>query len=522
MININTTVFKIVTFIIGLHGLIGNINNGSSLLPHSSHNENSSKPNVILIAIDDLNDWVGVYGGNPQIKTPYIDRFAEKAVVFKNASCPGPVCGPSRSALLSGFMPSTTGIYGNSQNMLDAELVQQNTTLPEYFSKNGYLTISKGKIFHKHTTKNGLDHGHWAFDIWEQEKGSGGIMQEKLFSRNKGIFNGKVNPDAKFKDKGGTEFAWAPTEGGIEKTKDYLTAKWFADKLKDDYKKPFFMAVGLSKPHLPWYAPEEFFDMYKLDTIDIPEYRLDDYDDILDKNGEKVFEPTADFKWVMQDEELFKRAVRAYMASSSYADYCAGIVLDALEKSRYAENTIVILFGDHGWHLGEKLRFRKAALWRESTQLPLIIRLPGMKQKQFCSRNVNLIDLYPTLIDLCDLPEKNNLDGRSIKPLLKDVQLDWYPALTCRGQGSQSVMTENWHYINYGNGVEELYNLKDDPMEWINLANSDSKELFRIKNHMKSFMSENDADPVPKSAKNKSMKQIDQTIKLKRKLEHLK
>ena len=143
----------------------------------------TSRPNVLFVAIDDLNDWVGVYGGHTQCKTPHIDRFAESAMVFRNASCPGPVCGPSRSALLSGFMPATTGIYGNSNNMLESKIVQTHATLPEYFSKHGYVTISRGKIFHKHTTRNGLDHGHWAFDVWEQARGSSKV-DEEFFERN--------------------------------------------------------------------------------------------------------------------------------------------------------------------------------------------------------------------------------------------------------------------------------------------------------------------------------------------------
>jgi len=480
--------------------------------------QKTERPNVLLIAVDDLNDWIGVYDGNSQIRTPNIDRLAENAIVFRNTSCAGPVCGPSRSSLLSGFMPYTTGIYGNGNNMLNSKMVQENATLPEYFSKNGYLTISKGKIFHKHITSAGVDHGHWAFDVWEQENGDGKIVTDKLYSRNKGIINGEKVPDAKYTTSGGTEFAWAPTEKGKEATKDYRTALWFADKLEEDYEKPFFMSVGISKPHLPWYIPQEFFDMYGLDTLKIPEYRDDDYDDILDKNGNIVYKPSADFLWVKQDEELFKRAVRAYMASTSYADDCVGVVLDALSKSKYADNTIVILFGDHGWHLGEKLRFRKAELWRESTQLPFIIHLPGMTEMQYCNRNVNLIDLYPTLIDLCNLPEKSNLDGESIRPLLADPTTKWHPTVTTDGPGDHSVMSEDWHYIIRARkgGTEELYDLKNDPMEWNNLIRKQDKKAREALKYLKGYLPENDALEIPKSEKDKSIKFLDTTIKNKR------
>lgn len=479
-------------------------------------------PNILMIVIDDMNDWVGAFGGNPQTLTPHLDAFADNAVVFQNTSCPGPVCGPSRSALLSGFMPYHSGIYSNSQNMRDSKMVQEHATLPEYFSKNGYLTISKGKIFHKHTTKNGWDHGQWAYDVWEKEDGFDGIQQDKMFSRNKGIFNGEKDPNAKYTTTG-VEFGWAPTKGKKEDTKDYRTATWFAEKLGEEFEKPFFMLMGLSKPHLPWYVPEEYFDMYDLDEVKIPEYRLDDLDDILDGNGNKAFSPSDDFLWVQQDDELFRRAVRAYMAASSYADDCAGVVLDALAGSKYKDNTIVVIFGDHGWHLGEKLRFRKASLWKEATQLPLMIRTPEMSGKQYCARTVNLIDLYPTLIDLCGLPEKTNIDGKSIVPLLNDVSLIWEPTTTSKNQGWNSVISEDWHYIyNEKNGTEELYDLRIDPMEWNNLARSDSKEIQEAMSYMKSYLPETEADPIPAREKNKSLDIVDTTIKASRNIENLK
>ncbi len=492
-----------------------------TILSVSACTQEVQKPNILLIAIDDLNDWVGAFGGNPQMLTPHMDELANQSVVFQNANCAGPVCGPSRSALLSGFMPHKTGIYTNSHNMLKSEIVQTHATLPEYFSKNGYITISKGKIFHKHTTKDGFDHGQWAYDIWEQETGNEGIQTDKMYSRNKGIINGEKITDARYTSGGGTEFGWAPTKGDKEGTKDYRTATWFAEKLNEDYDRPFFMLMGISKPHLPWYVPQEYFDMYDLDSVVIPEYRLDDLDDIVNQDGKKVFEPSEDFLWVQQDEELFKRAVRAYMASSTYADDCVGVVMEALKNSKYADNTIVILFGDHGWHLGEKLRFRKATLWKEATRLPLMIKLPGMNSRQYCSRTVNLIDLYPTLIDLCELPAKE-IDGESIVPLLMDPEKEWHPTVTTRGPGAHSVISEDWHYINWGNGVEEFYNLSSDQMEWNNLVRTASDEVESAQEYLKSYFPENDAPMLPKSEKNKNITKLDLTIKERRDLNRLK
>jgi len=452
------------------------------------------QPNIIMIAVDDLNDWIGVYGGNPQVITPNIDKFAKKAMVFRNTSCAGPVCGPSRSALLSGFRPSTTGVYGNEHNMLNYPIPQTHATLPEYFTKNGYVTISSGKVFHKHNAPNGVDHGHWAFDIWDDEKGGGKIIQEKYYSRNKGIVNGVKLENPLYAKGGGAEFSFGPTEGGKEVTQDYKTAKWFENKLQDNYDKPFFMAVGISKPHLPFNVPEEFFNKYSLDTLKIPEYRLDDLDDILDKDGQKAYTASEDFLWC-KHYGVENEAVRAYMAAITYADECIGVVLDALAKSKYADNTIVMIWGDHGWHLGEKLRYRKATLWRESTQLPFIFHVPGMTKMQDCYRNVNLLDIYPTLIDLCNLPKKQ-LDGKSFAPLLKDPTLKWTPALTTAGEGAHSVISEEWHYIYGKKGVEELYNIKEDPMEWVNLINKKTPETEAVIKEFRSYMPVNDAKEI--------------------------
>ena len=478
------------------------------------------RPNVLFISVDDLNDWVGVYGGHPQAKTPHIDRFAQQAMVFRNASCPGPVCGPSRSALLSGFMPSTTGLYGNSNNMLDSAIVQKSATLPEYFSKHGYVTISKGKIFHKHSTENGQDHGHWAFDIWEVAKGGGKVDPERYFCRDEGIINGRKIENPKFTKSGGSRLAFGPLLGEKEQTKDYRTAKWFETKLKEDYEKPFFMAVGISKPHLPFYAPKEYFDLHPLESVVVPEYRMDDLDDILNTHGAAAFKPHVDFQWcreygVMQD------VVQAYLATVSYADECVGVVLDALANSQYADNTIVVIWGDHGWHFGEKLKFRKASLWREATQLPLIIQTPNMQTGQDCERNVNLIDLYPTLIDLCGLPEKE-LDGTTIRPLLENPNLAWPPTVTTQGKGNHSIISERWHYTSYARGVEELYDLENDPMQWTNLVHSDLEKaevaIAELKTHLPAF----EAEEILKSQKDDSIKEMDNTIKTRRDLGSLK
>lgn len=466
-----------------------------------------TKPyNILMIAVDDLNDWVGAFGGNPQAKTPNMDRLAGRSIVFRNASCAGPVCGPSRSALLSGFRPSTTGAYGNDTNMLDSKLVQTHATMPEYFSKNGYRTISCGKIFHKHETSSGFDAGHWAYDVWHDELNRGGEKEETVYSRNKAIIAGKPIENPKHKVGGGSEFSWGVTEKGKEFTQDYRTAKWFEQQLKEQHDKPFFMLAGLSKPHLSWFVPQEYYDMHPLESIKVPEFRMDDLDDIGGGKKHRTFEPHEDFLWV-REYGLHERAVQAYLAACSYADECIGVMLDALKNSPYADNTVVVLWGDHGWHLGEKLRFRKATLWKEATQMPLIVHLPGMIDRKDCFRNVNLLDLYPTLIEVCGLPSKE-LEGKSFKPLLEDPEQPWIPTVTTAGKGNHSVMSEKWHFITYGGEVEELYDLEKDPMEWTNLASIKSSDVESIKAYLRTFLPADEVDSLPESKAKKSRRKV--------------
>ena len=475
--------------------------------------EGSRAPyNVLFIAMDDMNDWVGAFGGAPQNRsaTPKMDLFAKNgSVVFQQANCAGPVCGPSRSALLSGFMPHRSGAYANSQNMLGSALVKTHLTLPEYFSKHGYRTLSTGKIFHKHPG----DEGHWAFDHWEPSEGGSGSRPDpdRVTSRNRNLVDGKPAALPAVKSGGdeggegeGTEFAWGPTRGPKEDSKDWKAAEWAVAQLAKPSAKPFFLALGISKPHLPWYVPQEYFDRHPLESIQLPEVRLHDLDDIVAPNGRSKFSPSSDFKWASQDPRLMKGAVRAYLAATSYADDCVGHVLEALEKSPARDNTIVVIWGDHGWHLGEKLRFRKATLWAESTRLPLIIRMPGMKSQQDCPRVVNLIDLFPTLIEACGLPAKPEIDGRSLAPLLREPKTPWpYPSITVNGKGNASVRDEGWYFIRYQDGAEEFYDMARDPLQWTNLAASSDPE---IRNQMKRLAASFPASFAPDVAQNQGGK----------------
>jgi arylsulfatase A-like enzyme len=428
---------------------------------------NSQRYNVLFIAIDDLNDWVGCLGGNPQAITPNFDRFAKHhAMIMNKAYCPSTVCGPTRSALLTGKHATYTGVYGNAQNLKHAPKAKELETLPEYFGNRGYYTLSRGKIFHKHGDPNspgGVDEGQWAFQEFVKARGSNGatVWEEK--------------PALAGLKSGGSPFTWAAVKGPTEKTKDYSTCVWAANQFERDFDgKPFFMAVGISKPHLPWNVPQEFFDLYSLNEIEAAPFQRNDLDDIVRKDGKPIFKPTSRFL-LADGNDMHRQANRAYLACVSYADHCLGVLFDSLEKSQYADNTIVMIWGDHGWHLSEKLHYGKTGLWEESARVPFLVNVPGVTAPNTkCDGVVNLIDMYPTLLDLCGLPPNPNNDGRSFAQLLKNPSMEWnYPTLTTYQFKNHSITDGRYRYTWYGgraDGAEELYDHDTDPLEHINLA----------------------------------------------------
>lgn len=368
--------------------------------------------------------------------------------------------------------------------MLNASLVQAHATLPEYFGRNGYRTISQGKIFHKHFgfTAGTTDDGHWAFEEYQREGGVDQVNPAGLYSRGKGLLAGQPDPDPAFRASEGAEFEWGPLLGDKADMRDSKTARWAAGALaRPPGDEPFFLAVGFHQPHLPWFVPQEFYDRHPLDRIQLPVHRDNDLEDIRTPAGRVRFSASQDYRWLNRDPELYRRAVQAYLAAISYADECVGMVLEALERSPHRDNTIVVIFGDHGWHLGEKLRFRKATLWQEATRLPLLVRTPGMNGRRDSPRVVNLIDLYPTLVELCGLPTKpaGSLDGRSLVPLLKDPAREWpYPTLVTNSEGDgAAVISEQGYYIRYGDGTTEYYDMRADPLQWTNLSTSTDQQV---------------------------------------------
>ncbi|RJP22358.1 MAG: iduronate-2-sulfatase [Candidatus Omnitrophota bacterium] len=411
-----------------------------------SNEKNSKKPNVLFIAIDDLNDWIGCLGGHPDVKTPNLDRLADRGILFTRTYCSAPACNPSRASLLTGIRPSTSGVYLNNQPW--RPVMPDAVTLPRHFKDHGYLVYGRGKIFH------------------------GGHSQD-LPAWHEYIPRGN-DPEPPNKPLNGipktAHFDWGPIDVSDEEMDDTKVARWADAFLRQEHDKPFFLACGLFRPHLPWYVPQSYFDLYPPESVTLPHVNETDLDDVPEL-GRKMAKPDGDHKNVIETNN-WRKAVSSYLASISFTDANVGRILDALDRSAYADNTIIVLWGDHGWHLGEKLHWRKFALWEEATRMPLIISLPGSNHRgKRCHRTVSLLDIYPTLAELCGLETRKEWEGNSLAPLLGDPTAEWdRPALTTHGRNNHSVRSERWRYIRYADGSEELYDHDADPLEWTNLA----------------------------------------------------
>ncbi len=403
-----------------------------------------AKPNILFIAVDDLNHWVGHLGRNPQTKTPNIDRLAKMGVTFTRANCAAPVCNPSRAALMSGLRASTTGVYDNGQDWKPA--IPKEQTLTTQFLQAGYNVFGAGKIYHSN------DHRPGEWTEYNEEK-SGKLQR---------------HPDARDDGVGGIKFY--PLDCRDEDMPDYGSVTYGIEKLSQKHEKPFFLAVGLHKPHMPFAVPKKYFDMFPLETIQLPPHRDDDLDDV-PAAGVKMAKPEGDHAAIVKSGR-WKDAVQAYLATIAFCDAQIGRLIDGLEKSAYRDNTIVCFWSDHGWHLGEKLHWRKFALWEEAARTVFIWRVPGVTRPGgVCERPVDFMCIYPTLCDLAGAPKPSNLDGGSIRPLLENPSAKWdQAAVTTFHKDNHSIRSETWRYIRYADGSEELYNHDKDPYEWTNLA----------------------------------------------------
>ena len=423
--------------------------------PLASLAQRKNPLNVLLIAVDDLNNRIGCYG-DPIVKTPNIDRLAHRGVRFDHAYCNYPLCNPTRTSLLSGKRPETTRIYNN--NTPPRTYLGDVVFLPEYFKAHGYFTARVGKIAH------GRYEQYVKWDISESRAGvpltaRGGNPRDE-------------DNTAAGNPEGGAKLSWTPTNRPDEKEPDGATARRIAQILTGHKDQPFFIGCGFHKPHLPWVAPRKYFDMYRLDQIQLPKTPPNDRDDIppialTHTKGDEQ----------MTDEER-RKAILAYHAATTFMDAQLGVVLDTVDRLKLWDNTVVLLFGDHGWHLYDHLQlWRKMTVFEQAAHAPLIVHAPGRKQDTACPRLVEYVDIYPTLTELCGLPQAPGMEGSSFVPLLANPQRPWKKAaytMVARKKNSfgRSVRTERYRYTEWDDGKSgvELYDHEVDVNEWTNLA----------------------------------------------------
>lgn len=426
------------------------------------------KPNVLFIAMDDLNDWIGCMGGHPQTITPNLDRLAASGVLFTNAHCPAPACNPSRSAIFTGRAPNRSGLYDNRQSM--RQVMPTEAIIPQYFRNHGYHAAGSGKLLHYF-----IDAKSW--DEYFPKAESENPFPDTYYPKSRPVSLERGGPWQY------VETDWAALDvTDAEFGGDWSVSKWIGEQLSKRHDKPFFIGCGLYRPHEPWFVPKKYFEPFPLDSIQLPPgYKENDLEDVPEA-GQRAARNMY-FAHIRQQGQ-WKQAIQGYLASIHFADAMLGRILDALQSGPNANNTIVVLWSDHGWQLGEKEHWQKFTPWRAVTRVPLIIRVPpsvtvelpdGTRPGQQCNAPVNLLSLFPTLLDLCGLPGNSNNDGPSLLPLLRDpTNLDWqHKSITYLAQpGAYAISGRSQRYIHYAEGSEELYDIAQDPYEWNNLAQS--------------------------------------------------
>ena len=462
----------------------------------------ADKPNILFIAIDDQNDWIGHLGGHPMAKTPHLDKLAARGTTFLNAHCNAPLCNPSRTSLMLGLRPTTTGVYGLSPWFRAVPELKDRVALAQHFANNGYRTAATGKIYHGGTGAGG-----------GAGKGKG---------KNK-VAATPANPNPEFQATApyggvGTKppkkligetpmgnnplMDWGvwPLDNDDTGKGDYQVASWTVEQIKSAPKdQPFFIAAGFFLPHVPCYATQKWFDLYPDDDSVLPKIIEGDREDTPRFSWYLHWElPEPRLKWVKENNQ-WRNLVRSYLACTSFVDAQVGRLLTALDEAGIADNTIVVLWGDHGWLLGEKGITGKNTLWDRGTKVPLIFAGPGVKPGQRCTQPAELLDMYPTLIELTGVTKRDDLEGISLAPQLRDAATKRErPAITSHNQGNHGIRSERWRYIHYADGSEELYDMQNDPNEWTNLAGKPEHAAV-IAAHKK-WLPKTDLPPAPNSA----------------------
>ncbi|MGE4490304.1 MAG: sulfatase [Kiritimatiellales bacterium] len=442
------------------------------------------RPNILFLAVDDLNDWIGCYtNGYPgTVHTPNMDRLASEGLLFQKAYCSVALCNPSRTAILTGRYAFMSGVYGNNTCFRDYDGLKDLVTLPQLFKNNGYTTVNAGKIFH-HNSGKMADPVSWDV-VTDLPSGTPNPENENPLD---------IHFPAKYHEKA---FRYGALSQPKEACGDYRQARFCADFLKEKHDKPFFLAYGSIRPHMPLFAPKEYFDLYPLDQIVLPDVPADDYDDIPEK---AKYYKTFDVHEIITKADAWKYYVQAYLACVSLADDCLGQVLNALEASPYRDNTIVVFWGDNGFHLGEKQHWGKFTLWEPADRVPLIMKVPGITTPGTETDSVvSLMDLYPTLVSLAGLSLPAGVEGRNLTPVLRHPETEWSdPVITTWFPGNHTLRTPRYRYIRYEDGSEELYDMEKDPNEFTNLAgNPERAALIR---EMRTHLPETNHPDVEKS-----------------------
>jgi arylsulfatase A-like enzyme len=451
----------------------------------------SARPNVLFIAIDDMNDWTTLFDKSNPIKTPNLERLADQGTFFARAYCNSPACNPSRASVLSGVRPSTSGVYNNSSNWNKA--MPGVTILPQHFKNHGYRTYASGKIFHHHGT---AFFRYEAFDEYVEFP----TKQPDRPMPSSGNLNGIVQWTRPNGGKGtvSRNFDWGAYPDDPDFHIDNRTVNWAINKI-EKAEEPFFIATGIFRPHMPFFAPQEWYDAYSMKDLEMPVHNPSDLEDVPEEARQMLHPPTRSFMSTFnaekaRDPEIFEKAVRGYQAAASFADYNVGRLIDALDASGKADNTIIVLWSDHGFHVGEKEHWEKFVLYEKATHIPYIVVAPGFKKGQVSYRPVTLIDLYPTLTELCGLPVPDHLEGKSLVPLLKNPKAKKDPAVITYGHNNHAVRTDRYRYIRYAGGDEELYDTENDPNEWTNLATQKSSR--KIMDELAQWLPEQNARPI--------------------------
>lgn len=420
-----------------------------ALLLCSTNSHGREQMNVLLLIADDLNTWIledpDRYTG--KVVAPNLQKLGESGIVFTNAYCASPFCVPSRTAMWSGVSPHKSGIYHNQTNVAASEPLKSAVSLFKVFQDAGYYTAGYGKITHG-----------WS------DRGFDEKINHKRDPRPSG---------APIQPVGAGEQDWGTIHIPEEEMNDTQSADRAIAALEREHANPFFIVCGSFNPHMAWFVPQKYYDMFPLDEVEVPELNPNDFDDI-PPLADGIVSSKRKFTKKVLEAGLHKSAVQAYLATTAYVDTQHGRVLDALEKSPHRDNTIVVFISDHGFHLAEKDHWQKGTLWQEATNSMLMVRVPGLTQPGGqTDRCVSLQDLYPTLVELCGLSKPSYVDGKSFVPLLKNPEAAWKStAISYLYDQYASIRTEQYRFIRYKEGQMELYDHNRDPHEWRNEASN--------------------------------------------------